>query len=83
LLNFAGINTELLSYIVDQNPAKQGKFTPGSGIPIVTEDHLRINKPDYVIIFPWNLKREVMDLLGYITVWGGRFVIAVPEVDVL
>jgi len=83
LLNFAGINAELLSYIVDQNPAKQGKRTPGSRIPIVTEAHLRGDKPDYVIIFPWNLKQEVMSLLGYITVWGGRFVIPVPEVEVV
>ena len=83
LLNFAGINADLLPYIVDQNPAKQGRWTPGSRIPIVAEEHLRVDKPDYVIIFPWNLKGEVMSLLGYITVWGGRFVIPVPEVEVV
>ncbi len=83
LLNFAGINTELLPYIVDQNPAKQGRFTPGSRIPIVTEEHLRIEKPDYVVIFPWNLKSEVISLLGYIQSWGGRFVIPLPQVEVI
>ena len=82
LLNFAGINADLLPYIVDQNPAKQGKLTPGSRIPILTEEHLRLDKPDYVIIFPWNLRREVMSLLGYIRSWGGRFVIPLPEVEV-
>ena len=83
LLNFAGIDAGSLAYIVDQNPAKQGKRTPGSRIPIVAEEHLRGDKPDYVIIFPWNLKQEVMSLLRYITVWGGRFVIPVPEVEVV
>jgi len=83
LLNYAGIDAELVSYIVDQNPAKQGKLAPGSRIPILTEQYLREDKPDYVIIFPWNLQAEVMSLLEYITGWGGRFVIPLPELKVI
>ncbi|MDC0039558.1 SAM-dependent methyltransferase, partial [Gammaproteobacteria bacterium] len=83
LLNYAGIDAELVSYIVDQNPAKQGKLTPGSRIPILSEQYLCEDKPDYVIIFPWNLQAEVMSLLEYITGWGGRFVIPLPELKVI
>jgi hypothetical protein len=78
LLNFAGVQPDLLPYVVDKNPAKQGKYMPGSRIPIVEEAQLRMDKPDYVLILPWNLKEEVMNQLSYIRDWGGRFAIAVP-----
>jgi len=72
-----------VSYIVDQNPAKQGKLTPGSRIPILTEQYLREDELDYVMIFPWNWQAAVMSLLEYITGWGGRFVIPLPELKVI
>jgi len=78
LLNFAGVRPDLLSYVVDKNPAKQGKFMPGSRIPIVDESHLRKEKPDYIVILPWNLAAEITEQLNYVREWGGKFVTAVP-----
>lgn len=82
LLNFAGVRPHLLPYVVDLNPAKQDKYMPGSQIPIVSEEHLRAHRPDYVVILPWNLRAEVVQQLSYIREWGGQFVIAVPELKV-
>jgi len=83
LLNYAGIRPDLLPYVVDKNPNKQGKYLPGSRIPIVSEDHLRKQRPDYVVILPWNLKVEIMEQLSYVRDWGGRFVTAVPELQIV
>lgn len=83
LLNFAGIRPDLLSYVADRNPAKQGKFMPGSRIPIVDEEFLRRNRPDRVLILPWNLREEIMDQLDYIRQWGGQFAIAVPNLKTM
>lgn len=82
LMNFAGVRPDLISYVVDKNPAKAGKFMPGSRIPIVGEELLAASKPDYVVILPWNLKTEVSTQLGYISNWGGRLAVAVPEMEV-
>ena len=82
LLNYAGIRPDLVAYVVDRNPAKMHKFMPGSRIPIVPESHLQTDKPDYVVILPWNLKTEVMEQLAYIREWGGQFVCAVPQLQV-
>jgi SAM-dependent methyltransferase len=79
LLNYAGIRSDLISFVVDRNPAKQGKYLPGSRIPIVTEERLREKRPDYIVIFPWNIKAEIMTQLTYIKAWGGKCVTAVPE----
>ncbi len=83
LLNFSGVRPHLLPYVVDKNPAKQKKFMPGSRIPIVDEAHLRAHRPSHVLILPWNLKDEVMSQLAYIREWGGKFVTAVPGLEVL
>jgi len=82
LLNFAGVRPDLLPYVVDRNPAKQGKFMPGSRIPIVDEVHLKAQQPDRILILPWNLQEEVMAQLAYVREWGGRFVTAVPTLAV-
>lgn len=82
LMNYAGIRPDLISFVVDRNPAKQGKCMPGSRIPIVDEERLPQEKPDYVVILPWNLKAEVMQQLEYVRTWGGRFVTAVPELRI-
>lgn len=83
LLNFAGVRPDLLAYVVDKNPAKQGKFLPGSRIPIVSEEFLKADRPDRILILPWNLKNEIMEQLGYVGEWGGRFVTAVPDLKIL
>lgn len=83
LMNYAGIRPDLISFVVDRNPAKQGKYMPGSRIPIVDESRLRQENPDYVVILPWNLKAEVMKQLDYIRSWGGEYVTAVPHLEVL
>ncbi len=83
LLNYAGIRPDLIPFVVDRNPAKQGKYMPGSRIPIVDESRLREAKPNYVVILPWNLKVEVTQQLEYIRDWGGRFVTAVPELEIV
>ena len=82
LLNYCGIRTDFLDYTVDRSPYKQGKFLPGTHIPIFHPDRIRETKPDYVLILPWNLKDEVMKQMAYISEWGGRFVVPIPEVRI-
>jgi len=82
LLNFAGVRRDLISYVVDRNPAKQRKFLPGSRIPIVSEDVLYRDQPDYVVILPWNLKSEVMQQLKDAGVSAARFVTAIPVLEI-
>ncbi len=82
LMNFAGCRRDLIAYVVDRNPAKQGKFMPGSRIPIVGEESIDRGRPDYVVILPWNLKSEVTAQLDRVRQWGGRFVTAVPKLEV-
>ena len=82
LMNFAGIRPDLVPYVADLNPAKAGKFMPGSRIPIVGENHLLADKPDYILILPWNLKDELMAQLARARDWGGQFVVAVPELTI-
>lgn len=83
LLNYAGVRPDLLPYVVDRNPAKQGRFMPGSRIPIVDEAHLKAHKPDRILILPWNLRQEVMVQLAYVREWGARFVTVVPRLEVM
>lgn len=82
LMNYSGIRPDLVEYVVDRNPAKIGKFLPGSRIPIVAEDRLSKDKPDIVVIFPWNLTEEVVGQLHYIRDWSARFCVAIPELKV-
>jgi 2-polyprenyl-3-methyl-5-hydroxy-6-metoxy-1,4-benzoquinol methylase len=82
LLNYCGIRQDFLDYTVDRNPYKQGKFTPGTRIPICHPDRIRETRPDYVFILPWNLKDEIADQLRYIGEWGGQFVVPIPHLTV-
>ena len=82
LLNFAGVRPDLLSFVVDRNPAKQGRFLPGSRIPIVDESELDRQRPDCVVLLPWNLRSELTAQLERVRGWGGRFVTAVPRLEV-
>ncbi len=83
LLNYAGIKPDLLPYVVDASPHKQGHYLPGSHIPVVDEALLRKDRPDYVLILPWNLREEIAAQLSYIREWGGRFVTFVPRLEVI
>ncbi|MHB1273872.1 MAG: methyltransferase domain-containing protein [Rhodanobacter sp.] len=83
LLNYAGVRPDLLPYVVDASPHKQGHWLPGSRIPVVTESRLREERPDFVLILPWNLREEITIQLGYIREWGGQFVVAVPQLAIL
>lgn len=82
LINYAGIRPHLLNYVVDRNPAKQGKYLPGSRIPIFDEDYLKEHQPDFVVILAWNLGAEIFNQLAYIREWGGNFVMAVPALKI-
>lgn len=80
LLNFCGIRTDFLDYTVDRSPHKQGKFLPGTHVPIYSVDRIRQTKPDYVLILPWNLKDEIMRQNAHIREWGGQFLVPIPKV---
>ena len=82
LLHYCGIGKDFIDYTVDRNPYKQGRFLPGSRIPIYHPDRIRETKPDYVVILPWNLKEEIMEQLKFIREWGGRFVVPIPRASV-
>lgn len=82
LMNYAGMRPDLIPFVVDRNPAKQGKFMPGSRVPIVEESYIRDNQPDYIIILPWNIKYEIINQLKYIRDWNGQFVTVVPQLEV-
>lgn len=82
LINYCGIKNDLIDYVIDLNPHKQNKYLPGSHIPVATEDKLRNEKPDFVIILPWNLKDEIMKQLSYIKDWNGKFIVAIPELKI-
>ena len=83
LLNTCGIGRETLDYTVDRSPHKQGRFLPGSHIPIRHPDAIRQTRPDYVLVLPWNWKEEIIAEFSYIRDWGGRFIIPVPKVEVI
>ena len=82
MMNLLGIRQNLISYVVDNNPAKKDKYMPGSRIPIVDINQINVTKPDYVVIFPWNLKDEVMQQLEFIKEWDGKFIISTPKLKI-
>jgi hypothetical protein len=83
LLNYCGIRTDLLDYTVDRNPYKHGRFLPGTHIPIYAPERIAETKPDYVLILPWNLKREIQAQLEYIRDWGGQLIVPIPQPEIL
>jgi 2-polyprenyl-3-methyl-5-hydroxy-6-metoxy-1,4-benzoquinol methylase len=82
LLNYCGIRTDFIDYTVDRSPHKQGKYLPGTHIPIHHPDRIKETKPDYLIILPWNLRDEIMDQMANIRVWGGKFVVLIPKATI-
>lgn len=83
LLNYCGIRTDLLDYTCDRSPYKQGLFLPGTHIPIYHPDKIKETQPDYLLILPWNLKEEIIQQMAYIREWGGKFVVPIPQVEVI
>jgi SAM-dependent methyltransferase len=83
LLNYCGIRTDLVDFTVDRNPYKHGRLLPGSRIPVVPPEHLDAERPDYVLILPWNLREEITQQLDHVRSWGGRFIIPIPEPVIL
>jgi hypothetical protein len=83
LLNYCGIRTDFLDYTVDRNPYKQGKFLPGTHIPIYPPEQISRTRPDYLLILPWNLKEEIIRQNAFIREWGGQFIVPIPEVKVV
>jgi hypothetical protein len=83
LLNYCGVKNDLIDYVVDANPNKQNKWLPASHIPVVDEQYLTKMKPDFVVVFPWNIKEEIIKQLDYINEWNGKFVIPIPQLEVI
>jgi SAM-dependent methyltransferase len=83
LLNYCGIRNDLIDYTVDRSPHKQGRFLPGTHLPIYPPSHIRETRPDYVLILPWNIKEEIMREMSFVREWGGRFVVPIPGLSVL
>jgi SAM-dependent methyltransferase len=82
LLNYCGIGRDFIDYTVDLNPHKQGRYLPGTRIPILDPDEIRRTKPDLVVILPWNIRDEVMEQLAFVREWGGRFAARSPEIRI-
>jgi SAM-dependent methyltransferase len=83
LLNYCGIRTDFLDFTVDRNPYKQGLALPGTHIPIFHPDKIAETRPDYILILPWNLKTEIVEQLAFVRTWGGRFIVPIPQLEVL
>jgi hypothetical protein len=83
LLNYCGVSTDLIDFTADRNPVKQGRYLPGTHIPIEVPDRIREARPDLILILPWNLKDEVAEQLSFVREWGGRLAVPAPEVRVL
>jgi hypothetical protein len=83
LLNYCGIRPDLLAYTVDRNPYKHGRFTPGTRIPVLAPERIAADRPDYVLVLPWNLRTELTEQLSYVREWGGRLVFPIPTLEVV
>jgi hypothetical protein len=83
LLNYCGIRPDLLAYTVDRNPYKHGRFTPGTRIPVLPPEQIAVDRPDYVLVLPWNLRTELIEQLSYVREWGGRLVFPIPTLEVV
>ena len=83
LLNYCGIRPDLLAYTVDRNPYKHGRFTPGTRVPVLAPERIAADRPDYVLVLPWNLREELTEQLSYVREWGGRLVFPIPTLEVV
>jgi hypothetical protein len=82
LLNYCGVGTDLIEFTVDRNPHKQGRYLPGTHIPVRDPEAIREARPDLILILPWNLREEISEQLSYVRDWGGRFAVRTPALEV-
>ena len=82
LLNYCGIREDLIEFVVDRNPYKQGKFLPGTHIPVFAPEMIDREQPDYVLLLPWNLREEITNQLAHVRDWGAKFVVPIPRLEV-
>jgi hypothetical protein len=83
LLNYCGVRKDLLAFVADASPHKQGKYLPGSHVPVVAENAIKAHKPDYILILPWNIKEEIITQLDYARAWGAQFIVPVPSLQTI
>ena len=83
LLNYCGIRTDFIDFTVDRNPHKQGRFLPGTHIPVHPPEYVREDRPDYLLVLPWNPKEEIMGQMSFFREWGGRFIVPIPALEVI
>jgi SAM-dependent methyltransferase len=83
LLNYCEVKNDLINFVVDASPHKQGMFLPGSHIPVVAEEMIKLNKPRYILILPWNLKDEIINQLNYVNKWGAKFILPIPRLEIV
>src|SRR5207248_10570644 len=83
LLNHCGIRTDLLAYTVDRNPYKHGRFTPGTRIPVLPPERIEADRPDYVLVLPWNLREDLTGQLAFAGEWGGKLVFPIPRLEIV
>jgi hypothetical protein len=83
LLNYCGVRTDFIDYTVDRNPYKHGRFTPGTRIPVLPPERIAQDRPDYVLVLPWNLRDELVQQLAYVREWGGQLVFPIPTLEVV
>ena len=82
-MNYCGIRTDFIDFTVDRNPYKQGRFLPGTHIPILAPERIDEARPDYIFILPWNFKDEILEQLAYTREWGARFIVPIPQPTVV
>jgi len=83
LLNYCGIGTEFIDFVVDRSPHKQGRYLPGTRIPVLDPAIIKDRKPDYLLILPWNLKKEIITQNEFVREWGGKFIVPIPDTEIL
>lgn len=83
LLNFCGIRTDMIDYVVDQSPFKQGKYLPGTHIPVRAPEYIDKDQPDFLLILPWNIQAEIMEVMSSIREWGAKFIVPIPSARIM
>jgi hypothetical protein len=83
LLNYCGIRSDFIDYLVDRSPYKVGKYAPGTQLPIRDVEQIRLTRPDYLFILPWNIKDEIVEQMSFVRAWGGKFFVAIPDIEIL
>ena len=81
-MNYCGLKSDVIEYVADDTPSKQGAYLPQSRIPVVSQEHLKTHQPDIIVILPWNFKNEILDKLSYAKKWGAKLVTYIPRLEI-